>query len=137
MMRYSLDTNIVIALMAGNIGGLREKAAARFQDGICVSSIVMFELMHGAYNSARVEQNLDRLSRLAFPILDFVEADAKAAGEIRAQLKRAGTPIGHYDLLIAAQAKGRGLVMVTNNVTEFSRVEGLVVEDWIDQASPT
>ena len=64
-MRYSLDTNIIIALMAGKIAGLREKAAASFQDGIGVSSIVMFELMYGAYNSARVEQNLDRLSRLA------------------------------------------------------------------------
>jgi tRNA(fMet)-specific endonuclease VapC len=129
-MRYSLDSNIVIALMAGKISGLRERTAAHFQDGIGVSSIVIFELMFGAFNSARVEQNLDRLSRLAFPIFDFVEADAIAAGEIRAQLRRAGTPIGHYDLLIAAQAKARGLVMVTNNIIEFSRVEGLVVEDW-------
>jgi predicted nucleic acid-binding protein len=65
---------LAIALMAGNIAGLREKAASCFQDGIGISSGVMFEMMYGAYNSARVNQNLDRLSRFAFPILDFAGA---------------------------------------------------------------
>lgn len=129
-MRYSLDTNIIIALMAGRISGLRELTAARFSYGIGVSSLVMFELMFGAYNSKRVAGNLDRLGRLAFPILDFAEHDARTAGEIRAQLRRAGTPIGPYDLLIAGQAKARGLVLVTNNRAEFARVDGLEVEDW-------
>lgn len=129
-MRYSLDTNIIIALMAGRINGLRERTAARFAEGIGVSSLVMFELMFGAYNSARVAQNLERLARLAFPILDFDDNDANVAGQISAQLRRGGTPIGPYNLLIAGQAKARGLVLVTNNRTEFARVDGLLIEDW-------
>lgn len=130
-MRYSLDSNIVIALMGNRVPGLRDKVAASLSEGIALSSVVMSELMYGAFNSERIDINLDRLARLNFPILDFDEGDARMAGETRADLKRAGTPIGAYDLLIAAQAKARGLVIVTNNVSEFCRVEGLVVEDWL------
>lgn len=129
-MRYSLDTNIIISLMSGRNPELRERIAVRFNDGIGVSSLVMFELMFGAYNSARVAQNRERLTRLAFPILDFDADDAKSAGAIRAQLKRVGMSIGPYDLLIAGQAKARGLVLITNNRSEFARVDGLQIEDW-------
>ena len=117
--------------MASRAPGLRDKVAAKLSEGIVLSSIVMSELMYGAFNSQRIDINLDRLSRLNFPVIDFDETDAKIAGAIRASLKRAGTPIGAYDLLIAAQARARGLIMVTNNVAEFGRVDGLVVEDWI------
>lgn len=65
-----------------------------------------------------------------FPILDFDQNDAFVAGEIRAALAAKGTPIGPYDVLIAGQAKARGLTLVTNNVGEFNRVENLQVEDW-------
>ena len=135
-MRYLLDSNAIITWFNGHNRALVERLKAH--DGeFGTSTIVIFELYFGAFNSSRVADNIDRLANLKMPVLEFGEADAKAAGEIRVALKKAGTPIGPYDLLIAAQAKARGLVMVTNNVTEFSRVEGLVVEDWIDQASPT
>ena len=64
------------------------------------------------------------------PILDIDPEDARVAGEIRAELARAGTPIGPYDILIAGQAKARGLTLVTNNTGEFRRVVGLKLDDW-------
>jgi tRNA(fMet)-specific endonuclease VapC len=130
-MRYLLDSNAIITWFNGRNRALVERLKAH--DGeFGTSTIVIFELYFGAFNSSRVADNIDRLANLKMPLLEFGEADAKAAGEIRVALKKAGTPIGPYDLLIAAQAKARDMVMVTNNVTEFSRVEGLVVEDWMN-----
>jgi tRNA(fMet)-specific endonuclease VapC len=135
-MRYLLDSNAIITWFNGRSRALVDRLKSH--DGeFGTSTIVIFELYFGAFNSSRVAENINRLANLKMPVLEFSEADAEAAGEIRAALKKAGTPIGPYDLLIAAQAKARGLVMVTNNITEFSRVDGLVVEDWIGQASPT
>ena len=71
-----------------------------------------------------------RLLFADFPILDFDQRDAFAAGEIRAALAAKGTSIGPYDVLIAGQAKARGLMLVTNNAGEFNRVDGLRVDDW-------
>jgi tRNA(fMet)-specific endonuclease VapC len=130
-MRYMLDSNAIITWFNGRNRGLVDRLKSH--DGeFCTSTIVIFELYFGAFNSSRVADNIDRLANLKMPVLEFGEADARTAGEIRVALKKAGTPIGPYDLLIAAQAKARGLVMVTNNVTEFSRVGGLMVEDWIE-----
>ncbi|WP_234967790.1 PIN domain-containing protein [Pontibaca methylaminivorans] len=71
-----------------------------------------------------------RLLFADLPIIDFDREDARVAGEIRADLARQDTPIGRYDVLIAGQAKARGLILVTNNTGEFERVDGLKVEDW-------
>lgn len=129
-MGYLLDSNIVIALMAGHRAALLRTAAQR-PEQVFLSSIVQHELMFGAFNGAHVERNLKRLSMLAFPVLSFESSDALAAGEIRAKLKRAGTPVGPYDLLIAGQALARNLILVTANTREFERVEGLTLENWI------
>jgi tRNA(fMet)-specific endonuclease VapC len=135
-MRYLLDSNAIITWFNGRNRALVERLKAH--DGeFGTSTIVIFELYFGAFNGSRVADNINCLVNLKMPVLEFGEADAKAAGEIRVALKKAGTPIGPYDLLIAAQARARGLVMVTNNITEFSRVDGLVIEDWINEASPT
>jgi len=134
-MHYSLDTNVVIALMAGK-GAIRDRVTSHEPGTIGVSAIVLHELMFGAYNSDRVDENLANLAGLTFPILRFDEADAKAAGAIRATLKRQGRPIGPFDMLIAGQALARGLVIVTANVGEFVRVEGLRVEDWTQPPGP-
>lgn len=99
---------------------------------ICLSSIVTHELYFGAHKSARVEASLKRLEALRFEVLPFDFEDSKAAGEIRAKLHAAGTPIGPFDVLIAGQALCRGLVLVTANVREFRRVGGLQIEDWIN-----
>ncbi len=87
-------------------------------------------LFHGAYRSARQSQNLALLDGLRLAALEFDNEDARQAGEIRAALAAAGTPIGPYDVLIAGQALARGLVLVTHNAGEFSRVSGLLIEDW-------
>ena len=71
------------------------------------------------------------IEALQFEVLDFSKFDAEASGKIRADLKKSGTPIGPYDVLIAGQAVARSLTLITNNISEFSRVEGLKYEDWI------
>jgi tRNA(fMet)-specific endonuclease VapC len=128
-MRFSLDTNAVIDLMA-NRHGMRLKMKGLAQGEAGMSSIVLHELLWGAYSSARPAENHERIARLNLPELDFDREDARVAAEIRANLRRKGTPIGPYDLLIAGQALARGLTLVTANTAEFARVEGLRVEDW-------
>ena len=124
-MTWLLDTNAVIALVTGRSDALEPGALA-------TSSIVAHELYFGAYRSQKVEFNLETL-RLLFAdivILELDREDARTAGEIGAVLARQGTPNGPYDVLIAGQAKARGLTLVTNNLSEFRRVPGLKFEDW-------
>lgn len=127
-----LDTNAVIALVTRRSEPLLRKVEASEPGSLAVSSVVAHELYYGAYRSQKVEFNLETL-RLLFAdlsILDLDREDARVAGEIRADLARLGTPIGPYDVLIAGQAKARGLTLVTNNTGEFTRVAGLRIEDW-------
>jgi tRNA(fMet)-specific endonuclease VapC len=94
---------------------------------------VLYELRYGIEKSARPARSLALLENfLAAPvsIIAFDGTDAAEAGEIRAVLGKAGTPIGPYDALIAAQARRRGAALVTSNGREFARVPGLVVADW-------
>jgi tRNA(fMet)-specific endonuclease VapC len=131
-MRYLLDTNLVIALLAGRSPQIESRFEGCDPEDVAVSAVTAFELYFGAYKSARVEFNLETLRQLfsELPILNIDSSDGRAAGEVRAALQRLGTPIGPYDVLIAGQAKARGLTVVTNNTAEFKRVEGLAVEDW-------
>ncbi|MFC5384493.1 type II toxin-antitoxin system VapC family toxin [Aquamicrobium segne] len=127
-----LDTNAVISLVARRSDALLRRVEASEPGSLAVSSVVAHELYFGAYRSEKIAFNLETL-RLLFAdlgVLDFDREDARVAGEIRAELKRRGTPIGPYDLLIAGQAKARGHILITNNTGEFSRVAGLQVEDW-------
>ena len=128
-MKFLLDTNAVIAIIAANskvITRLTEHQPGDFG----VSSVVMHELYYGVYKSAKLEENLARVDALRFEVLNLSTGDARAAGEIRADLARKGKPIGPYDLLIAGQAVSRSLVLITNNVREFRRVAGLKYKDW-------
>jgi tRNA(fMet)-specific endonuclease VapC len=100
---------------------------------VLLPSIVLHELWHGAERSEQRDWNRTVLEKyLAGPVatLPFDEDDAVEAGRLRALLARAGTPIGPYDLLIAAQASRRAWALATGNVREFRRVPGLAVEDW-------
>lgn len=127
-----LDTNAVIALVTRRSEALLQRVDSMEPGSLAVSSVVAHELWYGAYKSQKVAFNLETL-RLLFadlPILDFDREDARVAGEIRAELKRQGMPIGPYDVLIAGQAKARDLTLVTNNTGEFARVAGLRMEDW-------
>lgn len=100
---------------------------------LSISTVVLFELWYGAAKSAEIHRNTQRLMNfLAGPIqvVSFDAEDAREAGEIRATLAKAGTPIGPYDVLIAAHARRRGAILVTANEGEFARVRGLHIENW-------
>ena len=128
-MRYLLDTSAVIALLKMHPGLVARLRRQRPQD-IGLPVIVLHELLCGAYKSRRVAENLARVDALQFEVLDFDQEDARRAAEIRAVLGAAGAQIGSYDVLIAGQALERGLILVTHNIGEFSRVAGLQMEDW-------
>ncbi len=128
-MKYLLDTNALIALLRGTPRFIR-RVRRRMPRDFGISSIALHELYYGAYKSARVDENLARIDSMRIVVLPFDTEDARQAGEIRSTLARAGKPIGPYDALSAAQAKARGLTLITHNVGEFSRVAGLRVEDW-------
>ena len=130
-----LDTNTVIAALNSRSSPVHGRIAAAIERGVTlsISSIVLFELRYGAAKSARAERNIQRIADFlsgAITVLPFEPADAEEVGDIRAALERAGTPIGPYDLLIAAQARRRGALLATRNAREFVRVPGLTTEDW-------
>ena len=131
MTRFILDTNIVITLVNNTALHLGERIRSYPQGDIALSALVVYELYYGAFASGRRAQNLAEIETLRFPILPFDAEDARQAGGLRAHLRSAGTPIGSYDLLIAAQALARNLTLVTNNIREFHRVPGLTLEDWL------
>lgn len=129
-MGYLLDTNSVIAVIAQADRRVMQHLAENRAD-CALSAIVLHELQFGAFNSSRVEDNLAAVAEIGLPILAFDADDAFAAAEIRARLRRAGSPIGPYDVLIAGQALARDLTVVTANQREFSRVDGLRLENWV------
>jgi len=136
---YLLDTNAVIALLKNEPAILRKRLrrAASRGAAIAVSSIVLYELWYGVARSARRRENAERLRAFlsgGIMVVAFSEEDARAAGDLRATLEAAGTPIGPYDLLIAAQALRSGATLVTANVSEFARVRGLACQDWAAKA---
>ena len=132
---FCLDTNIVIYA----INKRRPAAASRLESELAagapvwISAIALFELQFGIARSDRADQSAALLAHFlaaGIEVMPFEAEDARHAGDIRAHLTRAGTPIGHYDLLIAAHARRQGATLVTANGREFERVPGLAVEDW-------
>lgn len=136
MLRYLLDTNIVIHVLKRRppevLGAFNANASR-----MAISSITLAELMHGAEKSSRVSQNLEAIedfcSRLE--VLPYTAKAAQHYGAIRAGLEKLGQPIGVNDLNIAAHARSEGLILVTNNLSEFERVPALVLENWVSAAS--
>jgi tRNA(fMet)-specific endonuclease VapC len=129
---FLLDTNAVIATLRGN-AALLARIRERHPRDVAISSIVAHELYYGAFKGRRIEENLASVDALQFEVLDFDREDARCAGEIRAGLAAEGQTIGPYDVLIAGQALSRGLILVTRNTREFSRVIALRLEDWESQ----
>ena len=134
-MNYLLDINAVVALLRNKPAGMRQRyrEADAAGDYLALPSAVLFELWYGVAKSSQVTANAERLRVLLsgdLDLLDFDDEDARTAGQVRAALEKAGTPIGAYDLLIAGQALRRGLTVVTANTSEFSRVTGLSWQDW-------
>ncbi len=132
MLRYLLDTNLCIRVLRDRPGEIRERFNLE-ADGLCISTIVLTELLHGAAKSNRPEHNRNEVERFAarLEVLPFDDLAADHAADIRAALERQGQSIGGYDLLIAGHARSQGLTIVTGNLAEFSRVPGLRSEDWL------
>lgn len=130
MMHYLLDTNACVALLNDSSRILSARVRRHGAEEIGLPAPVAFELYYGAFKSREGNRNLGNLDRMAFEIVPFDAADARAAGAIRRDLEAGGQPIGPYDLLIAGQARARDLVLVTANTREFERVDGLKLEDW-------
>ena len=134
-MTLHLHTNAVIAILKNQPAGVRRRLRRAVSKGtaIAVSSVVLFELWYGVARSARRRENAERLRTFLSGTVDVLpldDDDALEAGTLRAALQEAGTPIGPYDLLIAAQALRRGATLVTANTREFARVRGLKQQDW-------
>lgn len=131
-MRYLLDTNVCIRIINRRVPQLRERLLAVPTEDVAVSIITKAELFYGSAKSQTPERSrekqLEFLQTLQTIGLD--EAPALKYGEIRAALERRGTPIGAFDMLIAATALTQNLTLVTHNVAEFRRIDGLLIEDW-------
>jgi tRNA(fMet)-specific endonuclease VapC len=132
---YLLDTNVCIVLINDTSSKVRTRfiQAFRGKATIATSTIVAHELWYGVAKSVQTARNARALAAFLdgeVAVLEYSAQDARAAGEIRAELESRGERIGEYDTLIAGQAFARNLVLVTANTREFERVKGLVVEDW-------
>jgi tRNA(fMet)-specific endonuclease VapC len=133
MLKYMLDTNIVIYVIKRRPLEMLDIFNASTGQ-MCISSVTLAELQHGVEKSSKVSHNLykveDFVSRLE--VLSYDENAAAHYGNIRADLEKKGTPIGVNDLHIAGHARSKSLILVTNNIREFERVDGLRLENWID-----
>ena len=133
-MRYMLDTNICIYAIKHK----PEQVFMRLQEhdpiDICISSVTYAELVHGVEKSKAIEKNRVALALLLanIEIMNFDSLAAESYGKIRADLEKAGTPIGPLELMIAGHAKALGYTVVTNNTKEFDRVKGLKLENWTE-----
>jgi tRNA(fMet)-specific endonuclease VapC len=132
MLKYMLDTNIVIYVIKRR----PIEVLATFNKHVgqlCISSITLAELLHGVEKSTQIEHNLrqveDFVSRL--DVLEYASKAAAHYGDIRANLEKKGTTIGVNDLHIAGHARSEGLILVTNNLKEFERIEALRLENWV------
>jgi len=131
-MRYLLDTNIVSEIVRNPQGPITRRIARVGETRVCTSIVVACELRYGAAKrgSSRLSAQLEQVLAV-LPMLPLETGVDGHYGDIRANLERKGTPIGANDLLIAAQARALRLVVVTDNVREFGRVERLEVKNWL------
>lgn len=131
-MKYLIDTNIIIYFLKQHSLVLKRKINRQHFGDLAVSTITLAELEFGIENSVKKIENRQRLyaGLAAFERVPFDDQCAVEYGKIRADLKQRGAIIGPMDLQIAATALVKDLILVTNNVREFGRVQGLLVEDW-------
>lgn len=131
-MIYLPDTNALIRFLNPGKTLVKERFLSVNAFDIRLCSVVKAELYYGAMKSSRSADNLILLDNFfaSFDSLSFDDDAARKYGEVRASLARQGTPIGPNDLMIAATALVHGAIVITHNKREFSRVEGLLIEDW-------
>jgi tRNA(fMet)-specific endonuclease VapC len=133
MLKFMLDTNICIFTLKNKPQEVCE-AFNRHHGQLCISTVTLMELIYGAEKSAAPERNLSVIEGFAarLEVLNYDSHAAAHSGQLRAELAKAGTPVGPYDQMIAGHARSLGLVLVSNNLREFQRVPGLRVEDWLN-----
>lgn len=133
---HLLDTDVAIEVLRRRDPALPVRLATLPGD-VAISAITSMELTYGVERSRHVDANQEALDDFValVPALPFDQAAASHAGRIRAELRRRGEPIGPYDTLIAGHARAQALTLATGNLREFSRVTGLLVEDWSPPAS--
>jgi tRNA(fMet)-specific endonuclease VapC len=130
--KYIFDTNVCIQILKGKSPKLKNKLQNISNSEVSIPSVVKFELFYGAYKSNNPDKSLSMIKGFAsmFEIINFTSEIAEHCGQIRATLEKVGTPIGPYDLIIAATAISENLILVTNNTREFERVNNIQLEDW-------
>lgn len=128
---YLLDTNICIFALRGDTS-IMEKLKKIGERKIYVSDVTVMELRYGAFKSAKVAENLALINVFLkkIRVIPFAIAIDTFCQE-KVRLQRAGLPLEDYDLLIGSTAKTSGLTLVTHNVKHFERIEGIVIEDWM------
>lgn len=133
MIKYMLDTDTCIFIIKRKPPHVKRLFNAHFGQ-LSISAVTLAELIAGAEKSANVTRNLELVEGLAarLEVLPFADHEAKQFGQVKAELERIGQPIGPYDMMIAAHARSSGLILVTNNIKEFSRVQGLRAENWLE-----
>jgi tRNA(fMet)-specific endonuclease VapC len=129
---YLLDTNICIFAINKKSLTVLNSIKNNMDNELYISSLTIAELEYGVENSKQIEKNRTALLKFisVFDILDFTEYDAIEYGKIKSKLRKSGEIIGPIDMLLAAQALSNQMTFVTNNVSEFERVDGLLIEDW-------
>ena len=129
---YLLDTNICIFAINKRPEGVLEVIKENLRKGLFISSLTIAELEFGIENSQQKERNRIALLKFLsiFNVLNFDAADAIQYGLLKSKLRQNGDLIGPIDMLLAAQALSKDLIFVTNNTSEFERVDGLIIEDW-------
>lgn len=129
---YLLDTHMCIFSIKRKPEKVFDLIKSKTNEGIFISSLTIAELEFGVQNSERIEKNRIALLKFIsfFNILSFDDSDAIDYGKIKAKLRQNGEIIGQIDMLLAAQAINKDMIFITNNVSEFNRIEGLKVEDW-------
>ncbi|HNW28390.1 MAG TPA: type II toxin-antitoxin system VapC family toxin [Spirochaetota bacterium] len=129
---YLLDTNICIYIIKEKPARVLEILKKKIKHRICVSSVTVAELQYGVEKSRWIEKNRVALLQFLsiFTIVNFDDKDAVEFGKIKAYLERKGRIIGPMDLLISAQARSKDMTLVTNNMKEFERINGLKLENW-------
>lgn len=132
MIKYMLDTDTCIYTIKRKPAHLKRLFNAHIGQ-LAISAVTWGELIFGAEKSSNVEANIAQIEGFAgrLEILPFGNHEARQFGQLKAELQKKGKPIGPYDMMIAGHARSQGLILVTNNVREFKRVDGLRLENWI------
>ena len=130
---YLLDTDTVIYSLKGE-PAVEKNLREHFHDPMKMSVITLMELYYGAHKSQKIASNLAKIKTLeiSFQIIPISEESAEIFGMTKAQLEKAGSPLDDFDLIIASCALSNNLVLVTNNVRHFQRIEGLKLANWTE-----